>query len=356
MTKQNKSNGDSRLARRKRMMGWSFLFMILSVVMLPLGSYVYTDLVATAEAAEATTASNPRSNYWRAIRNGQAGYSTNKATEANVLIQSGGENWRNLRNGPLASIGGFALIFTLLAILAYHMKHGAMKLDEGRSGKTVTRWSKFDRILHWTTAGLFILLAITGLSMLFGKAVLIPLLGQDGFAAYASLGRVVHNYLGPLFVAVLLILILSWFKNNMITDDDKRWFKSGGGGIVGHKHASCGRFNAGEKIWFWLVTVLGIGVAITGLILDFPNFDQVRNTMQNMSLTHATLALIWTAVAFGHIYIGTVGSEGSLDGMVTGEVDENWAKQHHDLWYEEVKGGGGADTAAATSNAESSPG
>jgi len=164
----------------------------------------------------------------------------------------------------------------------------------------------------------------------------------------------VHNYLGPLFVAVLLILILSWFKNNIINNDDIRWFKSGGGGIVGHKHASCGRFNAGEKVWFWLVTLLGIGVGITGLILDFPNFDQVRNTMQNTNLIHATLSMAWIAVAFGHIYIGTVGSEGSLDGMVTGEVDENWAKQHHDLWYEEVKQGGGA-TSAASSEAKSTP-
>lgn len=356
MTKQKKSNATSRLARRKRMMGWTFLFMILSVVLLPLGSYVYTDLVATAQADGNATTTNPRSNYWRAVRDGQAGYSTNKAVEANVLIQSAGENWRNLRNGPLATIGGFTLIFTLLAIIAYHMKHGAMKLDDGLSGKTVTRWSKFDRTLHWTTATLFILLAITGLSMLFGKAVLIPILGADGFAAYASLGRAVHNYLGPVFVAVLLILILSWFKNNIINQADIRWFKSGGGGIVGHEHVSCGRFNAGEKVWFWLVTLLGIGVGITGLILDFPNFDQIRNTMQNANLIHATLSLIWVAVAFGHIYIGTAGSEGSLDGMVTGEVDENWAKQHHDLWYEEVKQGGSSTSSSASSNAETSPG
>lgn len=354
MTKQINSNANSRLSRRKRMMGWSFLFMILSVVMLPLGGYVYTDLVATAQAADQGATTNPRSNYWRAIRGSQTGYTATKGQETNVLIQSGGENWRNLRNGPMATIGGFVLIFTLLAIFAYHMKHGAMKLDEGKSGKTITRWSKLDRILHWSTATLFILLAITGLSMLFGRAVLIPVLGADGFAAYASLGRAVHNYLGPLFVAVLLILILSWFKNNIINNDDIRWFKSGGGGIVGHKHASCGRFNAGEKVWFWLVTLLGIGVGITGLILDFPNFDQVRNTMQNTNLIHATLSMAWIAVAFGHIYIGTAGSEGSLDGMVTGEVDENWAKQHHDLWYEEAKQGGG-DTSTASAGVKSSP-
>ena len=354
MTKQINSKVNSRLSRRKRMMGWSFLIMILSAVILPLGGYVYTDLVATAQAADQGEATNPRSNFWRAVRGSQEGYTAIKGQETNVLIQSGGENWRNLRNGPMAWIGGFALIITLLAIIAYHMKHGAMKLDDGLSGKTITRWSKFDRTLHWSTAVLFILLSITGLSILFGRAVLIPVLGPEGFAAYADFAKVIHDYLGPVFVAVLLILVLSWFKNNIFNADDVRWFKMGGGGIVGHKHASCGRFNAGEKLWFWLVSLLGLGVGITGLILDFPNFDQVRNTMQNANLIHSLLSMIWIAVAFGHIYIGTVGSEGSLHGMVTGEVDENWAKQHHDLWYEEAKQGGG-DSSTVSSEAETSP-
>lgn len=352
MIKQNNSNAESRLSRRKRMMGWSFLFMILSVVLLPLGSYVYTDLVATANAADSGAETNPRSNYWRAVRGGVAGYSTNKGLEANVLIQSGGENWRNLRNGPIATIGGFFVIISILTILLYHLKSGGMKLDKGRSGKMVTRWAIFDRTIHWSTATLFILLAITGMSMLFGRAVLIPILGANGFAAYANFAMAVHNYLGPLFVVVLVIMILSWFKHNFINGNDIKWFKAGGGGIIGNQHVSCGRFNGGEKVWFWIVTVLGLIVGITGLILDFPNFEQVRNTMQNASLIHGSLSVIWIAVAFGHIYIGTAGSEGSLDGMLTGEVDENWAKQHHDLWYDEVMED---SDEASVSGAKSSP-
>lgn len=355
MTKQKKSNGDSRLARRKKMMGWSFLFMILSVMLLPLGGYVYTGFDSTANAA-AEGATNPRSNYWRAVRNGQAGYSTNKALEANVLIQGGGENWRNLRNGPIVTIGAYMLIISLLTMLIYHLKTGGMKLDNGRSGNTVTRWAIFDRTIHWSTATLFVLLAITGLSLMFGRAVLIPLLGAKGFAAYANFAMGVHNYLGPLFTVVLVIMIVSWLKHNFIDANDIKWFKAGGGGIIGNEHVSCGRFNGGEKVWFWVVTGMGLSVAITGLILDFPNFDQVRNTMQNANLIHGTLSVIWIAIAFGHIYIGTLGSEGTLDGMLTGEVDENWAKQHHDLWYNEVKQGGSSTSSNASSNAETSPG
>lgn len=354
MAKKINSNVNSRLSRRKRMMGWSFLFIILSVVLLPLGGYVYSDMVATAQAADQGSSTNPRSNYWRAVRGGQEGYTSIKGQETNVLIQSGGENWRNLRNGPIATIGAYLLIASLLILLVYHFKTGGIKLDNGKSGQTVTRWEIFDRTMHWTTASLFILLAITGLSILFGRAVLIPLLGAQGFSAYATLAITVHNYLGPLFVAVLVILILSWVKHNFINENDIKWFKAGGGGIIGNQHVSCGRFNGGEKVWFWIVTIVGLTVGVTGLILDFPNFDQVRNTMQNANLIHSSLSIIWIAVAFGHIYIGTLGSEGSLDGMVTGEVDENWAKQHHDLWYEEVKQGGG-DSSIASSEAESTP-
>jgi len=353
MIKQINSNASARLSRRKRMMGWSFLFIILSVVLLPLGSYVYTDLVATVQAADQGTATNPRSNYWRAVRGGEAGYSAIKGTESNILIQGAGENWRNLRNGPVATIGGFFVIISFLTLLIYHLKTGGQKLQGGRTGKTVTRWGIFDRTIHWSVASLFILLAITGLSMLFGRAVLIPLLGANGFAAYASFGLSVHNYLGPLFIVVLVVLILSWVKHNIIDENDIKWFKAGGGGIIGNQHVSCGRFNGGEKVWFWISTIFGLTVGITGLILDFPNFDQVRNTMQNANLIHGSLSVIWIAVAFGHIYIGTLGSEGTLDGMVTGEVDVNWAKQHHDLWYGEVKDDINESSVAG---AESSPG
>lgn len=346
MTKQISSNKDSRLSRRKRMMGWSFLIMVLSVVLMPLGGYVYTDVISTANAADQTAESNPRANYWRAVRGGDEGYTSINGLEKNVLIQSAGENWRKLRNGAVATIGGYLIIISLLTILLYHLKSGGIKLDNGLSGKTVTRWSIFDRIIHWSVASLFIILTITGLSMMFGKHVLIPILGGDGFAAYASFAMAVHNYLGPLFVAVLVILILSWVKHNIINDNDIKWFKAGGGGIIGNQHVSCGRFNGGEKVWFWIVTLVGLTVGISGLILDFPNFDQVRGTMQTASLVHGALSIIWMAIAFGHIYIGTIGSEGSLDGMVTGEVDENWAKQHHDLWYDEVKQGN--DNSAAT--------
>lgn len=354
MIKKINSNVESRLSRRKRMMGWSFVFIILSVVLLPLGGYVYSELAVTAQAADQGAASNPRSNYWRAVREGQKGYTSVKGQETDVLIQNGGENWRNLRNGPVATIGGYLMIASLLILLIYHLKTGGLKLENGRSGKMVIRWRLFDRTLHWVNASLFILLAITGLSLLFGRAILIPILGPEGFSAYATLAISVHNYLGPLFIVILVTLILSWFGNNFINENDIKWFKAGGGGIIGDQHVSCGRFNGGEKVWFWILTIVGLSVGMTGLILDFPNFDQARSTMQTSNLIHSALSMIWIAIAFGHIYIGTLGSEGSLDGMVTGKVDENWAKQHHDLWYEEVKQGG-EDSSVASSDAESSP-
>ena len=98
-----------------------------------------------------------------------------------------------------------------------------------------------------------------------------------------------------------------------------------------------GRINGGEKLWFWIICTFGVAVCVTGIILNFPNFEQTRETMQIASVIHVIAANLWLAVAIGHMWIGTLGTEGSLEAMTTGQVSAEWAKQHHDKWYEEVK-------------------
>lgn len=333
----------ARLARRRRMMAWSFGLMMLAVLVLPLTGYVYQGLMSSAHAqAEGEQAEgqwqgqNPRSNYWREVRKGDAGYTSDKDVSG-VLIQSEGQNWRQLRNGPIATIGALGILVVLLAIGFFHYRKGQVKLEKGRSGKTIVRWSYLERVMHWSTASLFVILGITGLSMLYGRAVLIPILGGDGFAAYADVAKTLHNYLGPLFVICIAVMVVVWMKNNIIKKVDIEWLKSGGG-MFGGGHASAGKLNGGEKLWFWLIASAGVIVCITGLVMDFPNLGWERDTMQLSNMTHSVLALIWISAAFGHIYIGSLGSEGSLEAMTTGKVDEAWAKQHHDLWYQEISG------------------
>jgi len=178
--------------------------------------------------------------------------------------------------------------------------------------------------------------AITGLSLLYGRLVLIPLLGHYGFSTYAEIAKWTHNILGPVFMVGLLLMIFKWFKLNFFNKIDLQWTKEFGG-MIGDKHPSAEKLNAGEKMWFWSLTAMGLALCFTGLVLDFPNFDQQREMMQLSHLIHSVTALGLIAFSFGHIYIATIGTEGALEGMTTGNVDTSWAQQHHDLWLKEVE-------------------
>lgn len=346
MARPDKRTRIARARRYKRMLPWTIALILVGAMILPLGSYVYTG-IQTAQA-QAVEDSNPRANYWRAVRGGDQGYTAVQGDETGVLMQNGGQNWRQLRNGPIATIGGWGLFVIVLAIALFFGLKGPVPLDDGRSGRTVARWSAANRVLHWYTAILFIILAITGLSILFGRAVLIPLLGPEGFAAWADISKGLHNYLGPAFSLGVLLILIFWARYNLPEKGDWEWLTQGGGLIGKGKHPPAGRINAGEKILTYggMLTV-GVAVVVTGFILDFPNYGQTRELMQTASIIHAITSVIWVALMLGHIYLGSVGVEGALDGMSNGRVDENWAKQHHSLWYEEARKEGTQASAAS---------
>jgi len=318
---------------------WIMSLMALLVMTAPL--VVTWQMVGFEKAyAEFKNDSNPRANYWRDVRQGDTGYTAVTGQETNTLIQNGGQNWRQIRNGPVATIGGWLIGIVVVALVGFHLTVGSAKLER-RTGRKILRWTVFERTIHWFVAILFILLAITGLSLLYGRAVLIPLFGNDGFAAYAQLAKPVHDYLSLFFVIGLVVMLAMWIRENIITKVDIEWFKAGGGYLgKGHPHAY--KVNAGEKVWFWILLIAGIGLMISGIILLFPNVGFERGTMQSANVIHGITAIILSAFALGHIYLGTIGNEGSFEGMISGEVDEAWAKQHHDLWYEETGGQGEA--------------
>jgi formate dehydrogenase subunit gamma len=353
MARPDNTTRKARARRYKRIVLWSIAIILVGAMVLPLGSYVVTGIQPVR--AQAIEDSNPRANYWRAVRRGNEGYTSVAGQETGVLIQNGGQNWRQLRNGPVATIGGWTLFLVVLAIVLFFGVKGPVPLDGGRSGRTVARWSMANRVLHWYTAILFIVLAITGLSLLFGRAVLIPLLGPEGFAAWAIISKGLHNYGGPAFSIGVVLMLVFWARYNLPEKGDWNWLVQGGGLIGKGKHPPAGRVNAGEKIFtYGGMLVFGLAVVVTGFILDFPNFGQSRGLMQTANIIHASTSLIWMALMAGHIYLGSVGVEGAFEGMNTGRVDENWAKQHHSLWYEEarregtqVSDAGEADSGAA---------
>lgn len=340
-----KAEKSTRARRYMRITLWSIVFIVFSAMVLPLSGYIYTGIQeAQAQQVQDT---NPRANYWRAVRDGAGGYSavTGRSmdggqinTETSMLINGGGQNWRQIRNGLIANYGGWFLFLVILAILLFFAKFGRVNLEHGRAGQTVVRWSLGERILHWTVATSFILLAITGLSLIFGRAVLIPLMGLGGFSAWAEFAKWLHNWVGPwVFTPGIALMIILWIRHNIPNAEDIQWLAQGGG-IVGKTHPHAGRMNGGEKIWFWFICTVGVAAIVSGFFMDFPTWwSASREGMQQANVVHGIASLVWIAMWFGHAYIGTIGTEGALEGMTTGQVDVNWAKQHHDRWYEDVQ-------------------
>jgi formate dehydrogenase subunit gamma len=187
---------------------------------------------------------------------------------------------------------------------------------------------------------------VTGIIIMFGKNIMMPWMGHTLFSWVAIISKYLHNVVGPLFVLCSILMFFTFLRRNFFNRIDWQWVKQGGG-LVSHKHVPAGFFNAGEKSWFWFgVVLLGLVMSITGLILDFVTFGQTRYVMQMANYLHIGGATLYMAAAMGHIYIGTVGTPGAYDAMRHGSVDENWAKAHHALWYEEVKSGAAPDTGA----------
>jgi len=341
-------------ARKRRIALYGLLGILGMAFILPLASYSIHFLGNDAIAQDVGSTVNPRSNYWRAVKEGVSGYSAVSGPEAGVLIVSGGTNWQQLRNGPIAQKLPWVIVGMLGILLLYHLFHGRNKLDAKQlSGRKIKRWSWFDRLVHWITAISFIGLAITGLSMLIGKTLLIPLLGKAGFAMWAQTSITIHNVIGPVFSVGIVLMIVLWIWHNFPTSVDWQWFKQGGG-LIGKAHPPAGRMNGGEKVWFWIVAIVGLAVSVTGLIMLAPIYgiaipawaefipliEGSRPQMQQAYLIHAVLSIGWTAIALGHIYIGTAGTEGAFEGMSTGYVSEEWAKQHHDQWYDKAAASG----------------
>jgi len=276
---------------------------------------------------------------WREVRKGDPQFTSIPGRETNVLIQPQGQTWRSLRNGQISVYGGWALVVVFLAIATFYWVKGTIELREPPTGREVLRFTLLDRVIHWTTAICFVILAVSGLIMLFGKGVLLPLIGYTLFSWLAILGKNLHNFVGPLFAVCLLLMFFNFVRENVPAPSDWQWIRRFGG-LLSDREVPSGKFNALEKAWFWGgACILGIIVAGSGFVLDFPNFDQTRHTMQTAHVVHSIGALLFMLGALGHIYMGTIGMTGAYDAMRYGYVDEEWAREHHEYWYNDIKAG-----------------
>ncbi len=280
---------------------------------------------------------NPPANWDLASERPQ--YASIPGAETNRLIQAGGRKWRALRDGWLTQVGGWFVVLVLVAILVFYLIKGTIRLKGAPTGRLIERFNAVERAAHWTMAISFVTLALTGIIMFFGKYIILPWLGYTGFSWLTIVSKNLHNFVGPLFIFSIVVGFLIFVKDNFLHSIDWKWLSKMGGMYSGEEVPS-GRFNGLEKLWFWGgVTVLGLTMAATGVILDFPNWDQLRQSMQIANVVHLIAAMLFIAAAFGHIYIGTIGMEGAYRAMRDGYVDEEWAREHHVIWYDEVKQG-----------------
>lgn len=309
-----------------------------------LALFLFLPLGGTAQQQETQqqrAQSQPGNNapVWRDVRSGREEYTSIKGRETGVLVQTYGETWRQLKNAWITPIVGWLIAAVAVVIGAFYRLRGSIKVHGDPTGKLIQRFTPLERYTHWVVGISFSILGISGLVMMLGKYVLLPVIGYTLFAWLAQLSKHLHNFVGPVFIVSLLMFIVMFIKDNLPRLYDIKWFAKLGGMISG-EHVPSGKFNGGEKIWFWVgVVVLSLIMGASGLVLLFPNFDQVRAVMIEANVVHAVAAGAVMAASLGHIYLGSIGVDGAYEAMRNGYVDEAWAKEHHELWYNDVKSG-----------------
>ena len=306
------------------------------------------------------------SDTWQNIRQGVEGKVSIPDAKAGVLVQSAGEGYRQTRNGPLFSYLGLAMLGTLILLAIFFALRGRIQVEHGMSGRKIERFSDLERMGHWLMAVSFIILAISGLNVTFGKNVVMPVIGKEAFGPLTLFLKMTHNYIAFAFMLGLAIAFVFWVAHNIPSRHDLVWLAKGGGLFKKGVHPPSKKFNAGQKIIFWVTMIGGLSLCLSGWQLLFP-FEHsyftdtfalfakvgidipaivgiasppytVIQEQQYATIWHVMMAVAMICVILAHIYIGSIGMEGAFDAMGSGKVDENWAIEHHSLWVEEVKG------------------
>ena len=300
------------------------------------------------------------SEMWRAIRQGDRFGVSIPDQQAAVMVQSEGDLWRLVRNGPIMIYGGLAILGMFVLLGIFYLFRGRIRIEHGMAGRTIERFNGFERAIHWMVAVSFILLAITGANHLWGKYTLLPIFGPEIFATFSLWAKYAHNFLAFPFMIGVVVMFVMWVVYNIPNKYDLVWLSKAGGLFTKGSHPPSKRFNAGQKLIFWSVVLGGLSLSLSGIAMLFPfqtdmwakTFGVMQSIgfnvpdpatvtpmmeMQLSTLWHVVVSVVMIAIILAHIYIGSVGMEGAFDAMGSGQVDVNWAREHHDLWVKEVE-------------------
>ena len=256
---------------------------------------------------------------------------------ARFLIQPQGRDWRQFHEVYLPWIAGSLIILMLIGLILFYLIAGPVRATSRPTGQRLVRFPPIERFTHWMVATSFIILTLSGLNYIFGKIMLMPLIGAGAFGELSQWAKYAHNFFAWPFVIGVAMMVIFWTRDNLFRASDWQWLRARGG-LIGGAHVSAGRFNAGQKMMFWSVALGGLLMFVSGLALLFPFglFDIAG--MQWSQIVHGIIGAIFITGILAHIYIGTIGMEGAFEAMGEGTVDVSWARQHHDLWADEVSG------------------
>ncbi len=263
------------------------------------------------------------------------GRGSNPNAASYKVIQPEGRDWQVFRDTTLSRVAALSILGILALLTVFYLVRGKVRMTGGRSGQTLVRFGSVERFAHWLSATSFIVLGISGLNITFGRTLLAPVLGPDAFAAFTQFGKFAHNYVSFAFALGIFLMFVMWAKDNLPALRDLRWFAQGGG-LVGLGHPPADRFNGGQKIIFWTTVLGGLALSISGYLLMFPFTLTDIGGMQAASVVHALVGVVMIGIIFAHVYIGSVGMEGAFEAMGSGEVDVNWAREHHSIWADRV--------------------
>ncbi|MCP4430430.1 MAG: formate dehydrogenase subunit gamma [Gammaproteobacteria bacterium] len=318
----------------RRFVKFAITYILLVICVLPQAGFAGNH---EAGKSQGVLIENPGSELWREVRQRDVplqGSTQISGVDTHLLINVQGDRWARFRVDKLVSFGAGALVVIALMLLVFYIIRGKVGIEGGLSGRMVFRFSDFERIGHWVLALVFLFLAISGLILLLGRDFILPFLGKEVFSLFASASKEGHNLFGPIFIVSLLMMLFSFARRNIYEKGDLTWLLTGGG-MIGKSQVTGGFFNMGGKTWYWMVILVGLVISVSGVILVSPSLGQSRLIMELSHVIHVSAAIILMAVSLGHMYLGSIGSEGSLEGMKTGYVDINWVVTHHDRWARE---------------------
>ena len=271
--------------------------------------------------------------------------------------------------GLWAMAGTFAILFVFVGL------RGRVPIEPGWGGMAIQRFTGFERTCHWLLALSFLGLAATGFARLYAGP-LRALLGTDTLTALQSIGAPLHNGLAFVFTLTLAVAFVVWLRHSFPSWRDAVWFGKAGGMLVKGSTPPAGKFNGGQKALFWLVALGGLGIIMTGAGLLTPyRTGMVSKTFGLLAsagfalptdaanLTpaqevhyarqwHSALAIGLVCVVMVHVYMRTLGIQGALSAMTSGQIDVNRARQQHSLWAERELTRLEAELPAATTPAE----